>query len=132
MLIQAGSDLNDSNTPQPVNVKELLIAAVDQASNIDTFNVDDYLIPSGNLPAILNDSNLVTSQQTIMYVENQLHVSGMNPYLFLGGDSASGGEIQYNDAAITFDGHDPDNGKFGNDVYVTCLLYTSPSPRDRG
>ena len=82
LLIQAGSDLNDSNTPQPVNVKELLIAAVDQASNIATFNVDDYLISSGNLPAILNDSNLVTSQQTIMYVEHQLHVSGMNPYLF--------------------------------------------------
>ena len=132
LLIQAGSDLNDSNTPQPVNVKELLIAAVDQASNIDTFNVDDYLIPSGNLPAILNDSNLVTSQQTIMYVENQLHVSGMNPYLFLGGDSASGGEIQYNDAAITFDGHDPDNGKFGNDVYVTDELYLYYDDEDDG
>ena len=127
LLIQAGSDLNDSNTPQPVNVKELLIAAVDQASNIDTFNVDEYLIPSGNLPAILNDSNLVTSQQTIMYVENQLHVSGMNPYLFLGGDSAGAAgkesEIQYNGAAITFDGHDPGNGKFENDVYVTDELY---------
>lgn len=127
LLIQAGSDLNDSNTPQPVNVKELLIAAVDQASNIATFNVDDYLISSGNLPAILNDSNLVTSQQTIMYVEHQLHVSGMNPYLFLGGDSAGAAgkesEIQYNNAAITFDGHDPGNGKFGNDVYVTDELY---------
>ena len=127
LLIQAGSDLNDSNTPQPVNVKELLIAAVDQANNIDTFNVDEYLIPSGNLPAILNDSNLVTSQQTIMYVENQLHVSGMNPYLFLGGDSAGAAgkesEIQYNGAAITFDGHDPGNGKFENDVYVTDELY---------
>lgn len=123
LLIQAGSDLNDSNTPQPVNVKELLTAAVDQASNIDTFNVGDYLIPSGNLPAILSDSNLVTSQQTIMYIENQLHVSGMNPYLFLGGGSASGGEIQYDAAPITFSGHDPDNGKFENDVYVTDELY---------
>lgn len=127
LLIQAGSDLNDSNTPQPVNVKELLIAAVGQASNIDTFNVDTYLIPSGNLPAILNDSNLVTSQQTIMYVENQLHVSGMNPYLFLGGASAGAagkeGEIQYDGNAITFDGHDPGNGKFENDVYVTDELY---------
>ena len=123
LLIQAGSDLNDSNTPQPVNVRELLTAAVSQASNIATFDVTNYLIPNGDLPAILNDSNLVTSQQTIMYVENQLHVSGMNPYLFLGGDSASGGEIQYNAAPITFSGHDPDNGLFENDVYVTDELY---------
>ena len=57
-----------------------------------------------------------------MYVENQLHV-WYESIPILGGDSASGGEIQYNDAAITFDGHNPDNGKFGNDVYVTDELY---------
>lgn len=128
LLIQAGSDLNDSNTPQPVNVKELLTAAVGQAGNIDTFNVDTYLITNAELPDILNDSNLVTGQHTIMYVENQLHVSGMNPYLFLGGDSAGtngspAAEIQYGDAAITFAGHDPSNGLFENDVYVTDELY---------
>jgi len=128
LLIQAGSDLNDSNTPQPVNVKELLTAAVGQASNIDTFNVGDYLIENDELPDILNDSNFVTGQHTLMYVENQLHVSGMNPYLFLGGDSAGtngspASEIQYGGNPITFDGHDPDNGKFENDVYVTDELY---------
>lgn len=125
MLIQAGSDLNDSNTPQPVNVKELLIAAVGQASNIDTFNVDTYLVTNADVTAAMTaDSNLVGQTIDVMYVENQLHISGMNPYLFLGGDSASGAEIQYNGGAITFAGlQHGDAGVFENDVYVTDELY---------
>ena len=132
LLIQTGSDSNDVNTPQPVNVNKLLTAAVGQASNISTFNIDTYLIPSGDVPAILNDSNLVTSQQTIMYVENQLHISGMNPYLFLGGDSASGDEIEYNSLPIDFAGHDSNNGLFENDVYVTDELYLHYDDIDGG
>lgn len=125
LLIQAGSDLNDTNTPQPVNVRELLTAAVTQAGNITTFNIDTYLVTNADVTTVMTaDSNLVGQTIDVMYVENQLHISGMNPYLFLGGDSASGAEIQYGGGAITFAGlQHGDDGVFENDVYVTDELY---------
>ena len=76
LLIQAGSDLNDTNTPQPVNVRELLTAAVTQAGNITTFNIDTYLVTNADVTTVMTaDSNLVGQTIDVMYVENQLHVS---------------------------------------------------------